>query len=136
LDAEVKQQAEQIMLEDAHPVADPTELLRYQVLRFDRTGRDPRHVEVQDLVLPSRDGLCTPGELARRVDRQLKDAFNDPDPVRGLKVAKGLAAQLEPEHPAAAASVREGLEDMFTVRRLGASDRLARSLSCTTPSSR
>ena len=33
--------------------------------------------------------------------------------------------------PDAAASFREGLDDMFTVRRLGASDRLARSLSCT-----
>jgi putative transposase len=42
-----------------------------------------------------------------------------------------LAAQLEREHPSAAASLREGLDDMFTVRRLGASDRLARSLSCT-----
>ena len=46
-------------------------------------------------------------------------------------MAKGLAAQLEREHPSAAASLREGLDDMFTVRRLGASDRLARSLSCT-----
>lgn len=27
--------------------------------------------------------------------------------------------------------MREGLDDMFTVRRLGAPDRLARSLSCT-----
>jgi len=34
-------------------------------------------------------------------------------------------------HPSAAASLREGLEDMFTVRRLGVPDRLARSLSCT-----
>ncbi len=70
-------------------------------------------------------------EIARRIDRQLAGAFADPDWVRGMKVAKGLAAQLEREHPSAAASLREGLDDMFTVRRLGASDRLARSLSCT-----
>ena len=70
-------------------------------------------------------------ELARRVDRQLACAFNDPGWSRGLKVAKGLATQLEREHPSAPASLREGLDDMFTVRRLGASDRLARSLSCT-----
>jgi putative transposase len=70
-------------------------------------------------------------ELARRVDRQLAGAFNDTDWARGLKVAKGLATQLEREHPSVAASLREGLDDMFTVRRLGASDRLARSLSCT-----
>ena len=46
-------------------------------------------------------------------------------------MAEGLAAQLGREHPSAAASLREGLDDMFSVRRLGASDRLARSLSCT-----
>ena len=34
-------------------------------------------------------------------------------------------------YPGAAASLREGLEEMFTVRRLGVSDRLARSMSCT-----
>jgi transposase-like protein len=70
-------------------------------------------------------------ELARRIDCQLKAAFNDPDAERGLKIAKGLATQLEREHPSAAGSLREGLDDMFTVRRLGASDLLARSLSCT-----
>lgn len=69
--------------------------------------------------------------LGRAIDRQLARAFNDPDPARGLKVARGIAAQLEAKHPSAAASLREGLDDMFTVRRLGASDRLARSLGCT-----
>jgi len=68
---------------------------------------------------------------ARLIDRQLAKAFNDPDPARGLRVARGIATQLEAQHPSAAASLREGLEEMFTVRRLGASDRLARSLSCT-----
>ena len=34
----------------------------------------------------------------------------------GLKVARGLAAQLDREHPSAAASLHEGIEDMFTVR--------------------
>jgi len=69
--------------------------------------------------------------LARAIDRQLARAFNDTDWQRGLKVARGIAAQLEAKHPSAAASLREGLEDMFTVRRLGVPDRLARSLSCT-----
>ena len=65
------------------------------------------------------------------MDRRLAKAFNDPDPQRGLRTARGLARQLEAEHPDAAASLREGLEDMFTVRRLGVSDRLARTLSST-----
>jgi putative transposase len=70
-------------------------------------------------------------ELGATVDRKLGAAFNDTDPSRGLRVAKGIARQLEADHPSAAASLLEGLDDMFTVRRLGVSDRLARSLSCT-----
>ncbi len=92
-----------------------------------------KHAVVQRCVLHKRRDVADylAPELARRIDRQLKAAFNDADAARGLKVAKGLAAQLDREHPSAAASLREGLDDMFTVRRLGASDRLARSLSCT-----
>lgn len=92
-----------------------------------------KHAVVQRCVLHKRrdvsDHLAP--ELAKRVDRQLAGAFNDPDWARGSKIAKGLATQLEREYPSAAASLREGLDDMFTVRRLGASDRLARSLSST-----
>ncbi len=40
-----------------------------------------------------------------------------------------VATQLDAKHPSAAASLREGLEDMFTVGRLGVPDRLARSLT-------
>jgi transposase-like protein len=72
-----------------------------------------------------------PDELARVTDRKLAAAFNDTDPARGKRVAEGIARQLEAKYPSAAASLREGLDDMFTVRRLGVSDRLARSLSCT-----
>jgi putative transposase len=92
-----------------------------------------KHAVVQRCVLHKRRDVSAylAPELARRIDRQLAAAFNDSDWARGLKVAKGLATQLEREHPSAAASLREGLEDMFAVRRLGAPDRLARSLSCT-----
>ena len=69
--------------------------------------------------------------LARAIDRQLARAFNDTDWQRGLRVTKGIAAQLEDKHPSAAASLREGLEEMFSLRRLSVPDRLARSLSCT-----
>lgn len=72
-----------------------------------------------------------PAELAKTVDRRLAAAFNDPNPPRGKRVAQALARQLETQHPSAAASLREGLDEMFTVRQLGISDRLARSLSCT-----
>jgi len=46
-------------------------------------------------------------------------------------VGDDLAAQLEARWPDAAASLREGLEDMFTVRRLGVGGRLAASLTNT-----
>ena len=72
-----------------------------------------------------------PKPMAGRIDRQLAKAFNDVDAKRGFRVAEGIAAQLEDHYPSAAASLREGLADMFTVRRLGASDLLARSLCCT-----
>jgi transposase-like protein len=88
---------------------------------------------IQRCVLHKRRNLdgYLPDGYAQMIDRQLAKAFNDVDPQRGLRVAAGIAAQLEEHYPSAAASLREGLEDMFTVRRLGASDRLARSLSCT-----
>jgi transposase-like protein len=68
-----------------------------------------------------------------RVDARLARAFNDPDPAKGLRAARALAAELQRAHPGAAASLREGLEEMFTVRRLGVGDRLARTLSSTNP---
>jgi putative transposase len=72
-----------------------------------------------------------PKDQQRFVDAKLAKAFNDRDPVAGLRAAKDLAKALEDRHPDAAASLREGLEDMFTVRRLGLSDRLARTLTNT-----
>jgi transposase-like protein len=65
------------------------------------------------------------------LDRKLASAFNNPDPVAGLRSAKELAKLLEDKHPDAAASLREGLDEMFTVRRLGLSDRLCRTLTNT-----
>lgn len=72
-------------------------------------------------------------ELAGRVDRRLAQAFSHPDPTTGLARAKAIAAELSRDHPDAAASLREGLDDMFTVRRLGIDGRLARTLTTTNP---
>jgi putative transposase len=92
-----------------------------------------KHAVVQRCTLHKRRNVADylPPELARATDRKLAKAFNDADAARGLRVARGIATQLEAQHPSAAASLREGLEEMFTVRRLGVPDRLARSLSCT-----
>ena len=72
-----------------------------------------------------------PDELAASVDWRLARAFNHPDPAKGLEGARRLASDLKAEHPDAAASLLEGLEDMFTVRRLGVDGRLARTLTNT-----
>jgi len=72
-----------------------------------------------------------PADQRGWVDQRLARAFNHTDSAAGLRQARDLARQLETRWPDAAASVREGLEDMFTVRRLGVSDRLARSLTNT-----
>jgi putative transposase len=72
-----------------------------------------------------------PARLRDTVDGRLRAAFADPDPVAGLGKAKRLAAEVERTHPDAAASLREGLEDMFTVARLGVDGTLRRTLVCT-----
>jgi putative transposase len=68
-----------------------------------------------------------------RIDAKLAHAFNHHDPDTGLRTAYGLARALHREHPGAAASLREGLEEMFTVRRLGIEGRLAGTLTSTNP---
>ena len=67
------------------------------------------------------------------VDRKLVRAFTHPDPELGLRAARDLAASLDKTRPSAAASLREGLAEMFTVRRLGLSESLERTLMTTNP---
>jgi putative transposase len=67
------------------------------------------------------------------VDAKLVKAFAHPDPDTGLRNAKNLAVQLKKNHPGAAASLREGLEEMFTVARLGIDGRLAKTLTTSNP---
>ena len=67
------------------------------------------------------------------VDAKLVKAFIHPDPDLGLRNAKHLAGLLDKTHPGAASSLREGLEEMFTVSRLGIDGRLARTLVTSNP---
>ena len=59
----MQQQPEPIVLEIAHPVADPSELLCDEVLGLSWSVGDAGHVVVEDLGFPSGDGLGQPGEL-------------------------------------------------------------------------
>jgi putative transposase len=91
------------------------------------------HAVIQRCTLHKRRNVTghLPKDQGRWVDQRLAKAFRNPDPDAGLRSATDLARQLETRWPDAAGSIREGLEDMFAVRRLGVSDRLARTLCCT-----
>jgi len=65
------------------------------------------------------------------IDARLARAFADPDPTKGRAGCEALAKQLERDHPDAAGSLREGLDEMFTVARLGIGGTLRRSLTNT-----
>jgi putative transposase len=67
------------------------------------------------------------------VDAKLVRAFGHPDPAQGLRTARHLATLLDRGYPGAAASLREGLEEMFTVARLGIDGRLAKTLVTSNP---
>jgi len=70
-------------------------------------------------------------ELGGTVDRRLALIFAQPDARKGLESARRLAQELDADHPDAAASLREGLDDMFTVARLGIGGTLAKTLTDT-----
>ena len=67
------------------------------------------------------------------VDAKLVKAFNHPDPEQGLRNAQHLVSLLDKAHPGAASSLREGLEEMFTVARLGIDGQLAKTVVTSNP---
>jgi putative transposase len=67
------------------------------------------------------------------VDAKLVRALSNPDAAAGLRDAKALATALERKHPGAAASLREGLPELFTVARLGITGTLAKTLTSSNP---
>ena len=58
-------------------------------------------------------------------------AYQSEDVKTATRLLRHLARRLDQEHPCAAASVREGLEETVTVLTLGLSPRLQRSLATT-----
>jgi len=74
-----------------------------------------------------------PKEMHPSVARALRDAWAADSAELGQRQLERLARSLEREHPGAAASLREGLEETFTVQRLGITGALARTLASTNP---
>lgn len=72
-----------------------------------------------------------PEARRKTVDKRLASIFANADAEAGLADARRLAAQLKTDHPDAAASLLEGLEEMFTVARLGITGALRQSLTNT-----
>ena len=60
-----------------------------------------------------------PERLHASVGKALRDAWGLDSADRAARVLERLAASLERDHPGAAASIREGLDETLTVQRLG-----------------
>lgn len=88
---------------------------------------------VQRCTLHKRRNVTDYLPVARRkaLDRRLAGIFANADAQAGLRDARRLAAQLKRDHPDAAGSLLEGLEEMFTLARLGVTGALRRSLTNT-----
>lgn len=71
-----------------------------------------------------------PKDRAEQVRWLMKQAFKL-DATRGKQRFKELAKDLKAQHPDAAASVLEGLDEMFTITDLGLTGELARCLATT-----
>jgi transposase-like protein len=72
-----------------------------------------------------------PERLRATVRSAMNQAYATRDIKRARRLLDGLARRLEHQHPSAAASLREGLEETLTVMRLGLPENLERVLSST-----
>lgn len=74
-----------------------------------------------------------PEQLQTSVGRALRDAWGSANAALAKKQLQRLAASLQAQHPGAAASLREGLEETLTVQGLGITGALYRTLRTTNP---
>jgi putative transposase len=70
-----------------------------------------------------------PERLRATVRSAMNQAYSARDTKRARRLLENLARRLEHQHPGAAASLREGLEETLTVMRLGLPENLERVLS-------
>jgi len=72
-----------------------------------------------------------PKSKRESVKRTINEAYATDDQQRAKRMLENLARRLEDEHPSAAASVREGIEETLTVKGLRLTDALEKALSTT-----
>jgi putative transposase len=74
-----------------------------------------------------------PKELHTSAGKAIRDAYRSPSPAAAKSRLQALANQLEADHPGAATSLREGLDDTLTVKAMKLPLALERTLSTTNP---
>ena len=74
-----------------------------------------------------------PEALHASVGRALRDAWGSADAALANRQLQRLATSLQAQHPGAAASLREGLQETLTVQGLGVTAALYRTLRSTNP---
>lgn len=74
-----------------------------------------------------------PEAVHASVGRALRDAWGSADAALANKQLQRLATSLQAQHPGAAASLREGLQETLTVQGLGVTAALYRTLRSTNP---
>jgi putative transposase len=67
------------------------------------------------------------------IKARLRRAWKETDHARALEQLTTLAIELDRDHPGAAASLREGMEETLTVTRLGITGKLKLTLQSTNP---
>lgn len=72
-----------------------------------------------------------PESMKGTVRQALRQAYQTSDEDKAKKLLKNLATRLDEQHPGAASSLREGLEETLTVKGLGLPETLERMLSVT-----
>ncbi|MGH2881803.1 MAG: IS256 family transposase [Solirubrobacteraceae bacterium] len=91
------------------------------------------HTPIQRCVVHKARNVCDhlPQEQRPWVRAKLATAWAEEDHAKALASLQALARALEHQHPTAAASLREGMQETLTVTRLGISGRLKRTLQST-----
>jgi transposase-like protein len=74
-----------------------------------------------------------PEAMRKDIGRTISTAYRCADAARAKRMLEALARQLERKHPAAAGSLREGLDETLTVLHFGLPDGLTRTLATTNP---
>lgn len=74
-----------------------------------------------------------PDHMTPSVERAMRDAYDMTNPKLARRKLESLANSLDDNHPGAAASLREGLEETLTLMKLGVEGALYRTLRTTNP---